>query len=149
VGDDTISAITSVANIFKLKFGKVHIPIIPAPPVKVTPQTCLAESSNPILTSPLPPPRQTRSQTTIHSRDITNAPLLLRVVTSMMSHPSPPRVPRSSQNISPRNLSQDDFCGIDTSHMANALVDHHRSQAHKANAFIHPSPVKEWNTWHS
>jgi hypothetical protein len=36
VGDDTISALTALAEIFKLKFEKVHIPIIPAPPAQVT-----------------------------------------------------------------------------------------------------------------
>jgi hypothetical protein len=54
VGDDTISALTALAEIFKLKFQKVHIPILPAPPAKVTQRTCLAESSNPILASPMP-----------------------------------------------------------------------------------------------
>jgi hypothetical protein len=48
---------------------KAHIPIIPAPPAKVTQQKCPVESSNPILTSPVPPPRHTRSQTTIHARE--------------------------------------------------------------------------------
>jgi hypothetical protein len=94
VENDTISALTALAEIFKLKFEKVHIPIIPTPPAKVTLRTCPAESSNQILTSPVPPPRQTRSQTTIHAQDKTNAPLLPRVVSPISSQPSPPRVPR-------------------------------------------------------
>jgi hypothetical protein len=36
VGDDTISALTALAEIFKFKFSKVPIPIIPAPPAQVT-----------------------------------------------------------------------------------------------------------------
>jgi hypothetical protein len=60
VGDDTISALTALAEIFKLKFENVHIPKLPAPPAKVTQRTCLAKSSNSILDSPMPPPRQTR-----------------------------------------------------------------------------------------
>jgi hypothetical protein len=110
-GDDTISALTALAEIFKLKFQKGHIPKLPAPPAKVTQRTCLVESSNPVLASPMPPPRQTRSQTIIYNQDITNAPLLPRVVTPMMSQSSPPRVPWRSQHLAPRNLSQDDFCG--------------------------------------
>jgi hypothetical protein len=43
VGDDTISALTALAEIFKLKFQKVHIPKLPAPPAKVTQRTRLAE----------------------------------------------------------------------------------------------------------
>jgi hypothetical protein len=143
VGDDTISALTALAEIFKLKFEKVHLPIIPAPPDQVTQRICPAESSNPILTSPVPPSRQTRSQTTIHARSKTNAPLLPRVVTPMSSQPSPPRVSRRSQNIAPRNLSQDDFCGMDTAHMAIALGNHHWSQTHQASAVVHPINGKE------
>jgi hypothetical protein len=60
VGDDTISALTALAEIFKNKLQKVHI--LKLSPTKVTQCTCLADSSNPILASPMPPPRQTRSQ---------------------------------------------------------------------------------------
>jgi predicted RNase H-like nuclease len=48
VGDDTISALTALAEIFKLKFQKVHITKLPAPPAKVPQRICIAESSNPI-----------------------------------------------------------------------------------------------------
>jgi hypothetical protein len=138
VGDDTISALTALAEILKLKFQNVYTPAPTDAPPKVTQRTCLDESPNPILTSSMSPPRQTRSQTTIHARDITNAPLLMRVVTPMMRHPSPPRVPMRSQNLSSRNLSQNDFCGMDTAHLAIALGNHHWSQQHHANAVIHP-----------
>jgi hypothetical protein len=143
VGDDTISALTALAEIFKLKFQKVHIPKLPAPRAKVTQRTCLAKSSNPILASPMPSPRQTRSQKTIHARDITNAPLFPKVVTPTTSQPSPPRVPRRPQNLAPRNLSQDDFCGMDTAHMAITLGNHHWCQQHQANAVVRPITVKE------
>jgi hypothetical protein len=56
----------------------------------------------------------------------------------MMSQPSPPRVPRRSQNLAPRNLSQDDFCGMDTAHMAIALRNHHWYQQNQANAVVNP-----------
>jgi hypothetical protein len=68
VGYDTISALIALAEIFKLKFEKVHIPIIPAPPAQVTQRIRPTESSNPILTSPVPPTRPMRSQKTIHTR---------------------------------------------------------------------------------
>jgi hypothetical protein len=76
IGDDTISALTALAEIFKNKFQKVHIPELPAAPAKVTQRTFPVKSSNPILASPTPSPRQTRSQTTIHAQDITNTPFL-------------------------------------------------------------------------
>jgi hypothetical protein len=143
VGDDTISALTELARIFKLKLQQTPPPTLPAAPPTVKLRRCLAESSNPILASPMPSPRQTRSQTTIHARDITNAPLLPRVVTPMTRKPSPPRVPTRSRNLSPRNLYQDDFCGMDTAHMVIALGNNHWSKQHLANAVINPVTGKE------
>jgi hypothetical protein len=67
VGDDTISAIAELATIFKLKLRQSQLPTLPAAPTMVKRRTCLAKSSNPILDSPMPLPRQTRSQTTIHT----------------------------------------------------------------------------------
>jgi hypothetical protein len=61
----------------------------------------------------------------------------------MTSQPSPPRVPRRSQNLAPCNLYQDDFCGMDTVHMAIALGNHHWSHQHQANAVVHPITGKE------
>jgi hypothetical protein len=91
----------------------------------------------------MPLSRQKRSQTTIHARDITNAPLLPRVVTPMTRNPSPQRVPTRSHNLSPRHLSQADFCGMDTSHMVIALGNHHWFQQPQANTVVHPITGKE------
>jgi hypothetical protein len=74
---------------------------------------------------------------------MTTAPIPLRVVTPRTLNPSPPRVPTRSQGLSPRNLSQDDFCGMDTAHMAIALGDNHWCWQHLANAVIHPVTGKE------
>jgi hypothetical protein len=52
-------------------------------------------------------------------------------------------VPTGSQRITPRNLSQDDFCDMDSAHMAISLGHNHRSQQHHANAVIHPVTRKE------
>jgi hypothetical protein len=143
VVEDTISALSELATIFKLKLRQTPPPTLPAALPTVKQRTCLAESSNPLLASPMPLLRQTRSQTTIHAQDITNAPLLPRVVTPKNSNPSPPRVPTRSQNLSPRNLSQNDLCGMYTSHMAIALGNNHWSQHHLANAIIHPVTGRE------
>jgi hypothetical protein len=138
VGDATISALAELAKKFKLKLRQTPPPTLPAAPPTNNQSTCLAEPSNPILASPMPLSRQTISQTTIHTQDITNAPFLLRVVTPQTRNPSSPRVPTRSQNLSPRNLSQNDFCGMDTAHMAIALRNNHWSRQHLANAVIHP-----------
>jgi hypothetical protein len=91
----------------------------------------------------MPIARQTISQTTIHTQDIHNVPLPRRVVTPRTLRQSPRRVPTSSQRISPRNLSQDDLCGMDSAHMAISLGHNHWSQQHQANAVIHPVTGKE------
>jgi hypothetical protein len=121
VGDDTISALADLAAIFKLKLRQTPSPTPQAVPPTVFQRPCLAESSNQILKSSMPLSRQTRPQTTIHTQDISNAPLPPRVVTPRTLRPSPPRVPTRSKRLSPRNLSQDDICGMDTADMAIAL----------------------------
>jgi hypothetical protein len=128
VGDDTISALTEFAAIFKLKLRQTPSPTPQAVPPTVFQRQCLAESSNPISNSPMPLSRQTRSQTTIHTQDISKAPLPPRLVTPRTLNPSPPRVPTRSQRLSPHNLSQDDFCGMDTAHMTISLGDNHWSR---------------------
>jgi hypothetical protein len=143
VGDDTIEALADLEAIFKRKLQHAPSLAIPASPVKVFPRSSLIPSSTQILNSPIPNRRQTRSQTTIHTQDIPNVPLPPRVVTPRTLHHSPPRVPPVSWLLSPRNLSQDDFCGMDTAHMAIALGNNHWSQQHHANAVIHPVTGKE------
>jgi hypothetical protein len=106
-------------------YDKLHLPRFQLHLPRSKKRTGLAESSNPILASTIPLPRQARSQTTLHTQDITNAPLPPRGVTPRTLNPSPPRVSTRSQNLSPRNLSQNDFCGMYTVHMAIALVNNH------------------------
>jgi hypothetical protein len=48
-----------------------------------------------------------------------------------------------SQNLSPRNLSHEDFWDMETANMTIALGNHHWSQQHHANAVVHPVTVKE------
>jgi hypothetical protein len=143
VGDDTIAALTDLATIFKLKLRQTPSPATQAAPAKIIQRRSLAPSSNQILNSPMPNARQTRSQTTIHTQDIPNVPLPPRVVTPRTIRQPPPRVPTGSQGLSPRNLSQDDFCGMDSAHMAISLGHTHWSQQHQANTVIHPVTVKE------
>jgi hypothetical protein len=143
VGDATISALSDLAAIFKLKLQQTPSPTHLVVPPAVFQRPCLAESSHQSLNSPILLSLQTRSQTTIHTQDIPGLPLPLRVVTPRTLHLSPTRVPTRSQRLSPRNLSQDDFCVIDTAHMAICLGHNHWSQQHLVNAVIHPVRGKE------
>jgi hypothetical protein len=74
---------------------------------------------------------------------IANAPLLPRVVTTVTRTSPPPGVPKRTENLSPRNLSQDTFYDMDTAHMAIALENHHWSQKHQSNAVVHPVTRKD------
>jgi hypothetical protein len=143
VGDDTIVSLAYLAAIFKLKLRQAPSPATQASPAKVVPRPICVPPPNQILNSPMPIRQKTRSQTTIHTQDIPNLPLPPRVVTPRTLHPSPPRVPTGSQRLLPRNLSQDDFCRMDSAHMVIALGNSHWSQLHQANAVIHPVTGKE------
>jgi hypothetical protein len=136
IGDDTITALADLAVIFKLKLqpNPSHAP-------HASPPNVIQHPSN--IPSPMPATRQTRSQTTIHTQDIPNVTLPPRVVTPRTLRHSSPRVPTRSLRLSPRNLSQDDFCVMDTSHMVIALGNNHWSQRHHANSVIHPTTGKE------
>jgi hypothetical protein len=143
VGDDTIAALTDLAEIFKLKLRQPPSPATQASPAKVVPRPSLIHSSTQTLSSPIPNRRQTRSQTTIHTPDIPNVPLPPRVVTPRTLRPSPPRVPTGSQRLLPRNLSQDVLRGMDSANMTIGLGNSQWSQRHQANAVIHPVTRKE------
>jgi hypothetical protein len=138
VGDDTVKALADLAASFKLKLQQAPSLATHASPVTVVQRPSLIPSPTQISNSPIPNRRQTRSQTTIHTPDIPDRPLPPRVVTPRTPRHSPPIVPTGSRQLSPRNLSKDDFCGMDTAHMAIALGNHHWSQRHHANAVIHP-----------
>jgi hypothetical protein len=124
VGDDNISSLTDLAAIFKFKLQHAPFPETRASPAKVVPRPNLIPSPTQILNSPIPNRRKTRSQTTIHTKNIPDVPLPPRVVTPRSLRESPPRVPTGSQRLSPRNLSRADFCGMDSAHMAIALRNH-------------------------
>jgi hypothetical protein len=143
VGDDNIAALTDLAAIFKLKIRQPPSPATQASTAKIVPHPSLIRPSTQILDSTMPIRQQTRSQTTIHTQGITNVPSPPRVVTPRTLFHSPPRVPTGSQRLLPRNLSQDDFCGMDPAHMAISLGNNHWSQRHQANAVTHPVTGKE------
>jgi hypothetical protein len=75
----------------------------------------------------MPTNRLTRSQTTTHTQNSHNVPLPPSVVTHWTLRQAPPRVGTGSQRLSPRNLSQDDFYGMDSAHMAISLGNNHWS----------------------
>jgi hypothetical protein len=143
VGDDTIAALTQLAEIFKNNFQKVKPPELSNAPIKAAENKRTAVMEQPILTSPMQHKYHTRSQTKINTGGETSMPLLPRVITPMTGRAAPPRVPTLSQNLSPRNLSQHDSWNMETSNIAVALVLNHWSQQHFVNAVVHPVTSKQ------
>jgi hypothetical protein len=105
VGDDTIEALTQLAEIFKNNFQKVKPPVLSNSPIKAGENNRHEVLIQPILTSPMHHNYQTISQSTIDKGAETNMPLISRVVTPMTGQAASPRVPTRSQNLFPRNLS--------------------------------------------
>jgi hypothetical protein len=86
---------------------------------------------------------QTRSQRTTYVHTSRSMPLLPRVVTQMMGRTASPRVPARTQNLSPRNLSQDDFWKMNISNQEIALGTNYWTNLHFSNAIVHPVMGKE------
>jgi hypothetical protein len=124
VGDDTIAMLAKLAEIFKNKFQKVQAPGLSNAPAKATENKIPAVLYQPILTSPMQQQYQSRSQTIINTGDTTTTPLLPRVVKPLTGRSAPLRVPTRSQNISPRNLSQDDFWDMESANMEISFGKH-------------------------
>jgi hypothetical protein len=101
VGDDTIAALTQLAEIFKNKFQKLKSPELSPLPIKAAENKRHPALTQPMLRSPQQHKYQTRSQTTINMGNTSNTPLIPRVITPMTSQAASPRVPTLSQNLSP------------------------------------------------
>jgi hypothetical protein len=67
----------------------------------------------------------------------------MRVITPVTGQAASPRVPVRSQNLYPRNLSQNDFWSMETANMATVLRKNHSYQQHLANAVVHPITGKQ------
>jgi hypothetical protein len=61
----------------------------------------------------------------------------------MTGQAASPRVPARTQNLSPINLSQDNFWNVETANLAIALGANHWSQQHFSHAVLHPVTGKQ------
>jgi hypothetical protein len=143
VWDDTITALTQLAKIFRNKFQKPKSPELTHSPTKAAKNKRPVASTQPLLTSPMRHKYQTRSQSPILPITANNTPLLPRVVAPMTGQAASPRVLARAQNLSPRHFSQYDFWSMETSNMAIALGTSNWSQQHFANAVVHPVTGKQ------
>jgi hypothetical protein len=104
IGDDTISALATLAEIFTRNFKKVDAPEIPLAPVKAAIHKQPEALVHPKLTSPLKHQYQTRFQKQV-SPTAQKLPQPPRVVTPATWCVAPPTVPTGARRVSPRNLS--------------------------------------------
>jgi hypothetical protein len=132
VGDDTISALTALAEIFKLKLQKVHTPALPAAPPKVTQRTCNAESSNPILASPMPPPHQNNSRSRHKQRAITSEGGHTNDASSITSEGANALTKSLSPQLVPRRLLRHVHCSHGHSPWKSPLVPEAPSQCSRS-----------------
>jgi hypothetical protein len=104
IGDDTISALATLAKILTRKFKKAAAPVITLAPIKSAANKQPQSHVQPTLTSPLKRQYQMISQ--IHVSPAShNAPQPLRVVTPETRNAAPPRVTTGARQLSRRNLS--------------------------------------------
>jgi hypothetical protein len=67
-----------------------------------------------------------------------NSPQLLRVVTPVVRSTTHPRVPARARNLSPINLSQDNFLDMGNVNQAILLGTTHWTNMPMANSVVHP-----------
>jgi hypothetical protein len=106
---------------FKNKFQKLKSPELSHSPIDATGNKRPPALTQPILSSPQQHKYQMRSQTKINTVNTSTTPLLPRVITPMTGQAVSPRVPTRSQNLSPRNLSQNDFWSMGTANVEITL----------------------------
>jgi hypothetical protein len=148
IGDDTITAITTLSTISKNKFQKPLAPEVLSPPLTAAKNKRPAALLQQTLSSPLRPVYQTRSQSfnpTTHASisHSQHSPTPPRVVTPAPNSSAPPRVPARARNLSPRNLSQGDFLDMGSANHAIAFESNHWTTSPMMNAVIHPATGKE------
>jgi hypothetical protein len=143
VGDDTITALAKLVAIFKNQFQKPLAPELIQAPLKGAENKQPAALVQPILTSPTKHNYQTRSQIPTNVNPLGISSSLTRVVTPMTGRAVSPRVLVQTQNLSPRNLSQDDFWKMEIANQAILLGTNHWTNFHWANAIVHPITRKE------
>jgi hypothetical protein len=144
IGDDTISALVTLAKKITRKFKKAEAPEIPLAPIKVAANKQPESRVQPTLTSPLKQQYQTKSQNHVIPASH-NAPQPLRVVTPATRNAAPRRVPTGAHQVSPRNLSQD-FLDMGGANCAIAFGKNHWTKTPMMNSAIHPVTEKKYST---
>jgi hypothetical protein len=149
IGDDTITALTTLEAIFKDKLKEPLAPEITESPLKAAENKRPAALVQPVITSPFKHNYHTRSQKEVNHTapangiDSQKSPQLPRVVTSAARGAATPRVPARARNLSPRNLYQWYFLDIGSANHAIAFGNTHWTNVPLMNKLLHTSMEKE------
>jgi hypothetical protein len=122
IGDDTISALETLADIFTRNFKNVDAKNIQPAPQKSAAIEQPAPQAHPIIMYPITRNYQTRPP---------------MVITLPTRSAAPPRVPTRTRQLSPWNLSRD-FLDIGGANWAIAFGENHWTYTPMMNSAIHP-----------
>jgi hypothetical protein len=123
IGDDTISALETLADIFTRKFKKADTQNIETAPQEAAAIKQPAPQAQPIIASRIKRNYLTRSQTNV-CQALENVQQPLMVVTSATRSATPLRVPTRTRQLSPRNLFRD-FLDIGGANCTIVFGKHH------------------------
>jgi hypothetical protein len=136
IGDDKISALATLADIFTRKIKKAETPEMPLATIKYAANKQPELHVQPTLTPPLQRQYQKRSQKHV-SPESQNAPQPPRVITPATMNAAPSRVPTEARQLFPRNLSQD-FLDMGGANCAIAFGENYWTKTPMMNSVIHP-----------
>jgi hypothetical protein len=136
IGDDTIPALATLAEIFTRKFKKSEATNGLPAPQKTAANKRQHSQPQTELTSPIKQNCQQTSQTNFNQA-FENVQQPPRVVTPATRPEAPPRVQSRTHQLSPQNLSQD-FLDIGGANCAIAFGKNHWTTTPMMNAVIHP-----------
>jgi hypothetical protein len=141
IGDDTITALETLSEIFTRKFTKPEANNVPPSPQKTAYNMRQRPEQQPVKTSPIkhyhqPIPQPNSNQT---FENVQQPP---RVVTPATARAAPPRVQARPHQLSPRNLSRD-FLDLGGANCAIAFGENHWTKTIMMNSIVHPSTGKE------
>jgi hypothetical protein len=146
IGDDTISALTDLAAIFKLKLQHAPSPAAQASPATGVPRPSLIPSATQILNSPIPNRRHTRPHTTVHTPDTPDVPLPPRVVTPQTLRESPrgcPLAPSDSRPATCLKMTSAEWTQPIWRLPSEIIIGHNGTKLTQSSI---QSPEKKWNT---
>jgi hypothetical protein len=149
IGDDTITALTTLAAIFKNKFKKPLFPEIKESQIKAAENKRPSVLVHPVITSPVKHNYHIRSHTEVNHTapangiESQNSPHLLRVITPAARSAAPLRVPARVHNLSPRNLSQGYFLDMGSANHSISFGNNNWTSLPMINAVLHTTTGKE------